>query len=210
MKTLTRILALAMTFAPMSVFCQAQDAPAAADEQKQSPPAKPVELKVGDIAPIFSGTDDKGQKWGSEKLKGKKILIVYFYPADMTGGCTKQACAYRDAIADMKRKDVEVIGVSGDSVENHKHFRDQYKLNFTLLADPNGNIARAFGVKTSAGGVLTRQLGGEEIVFERGLTTRRWTFVIDKQWKIAHVDRKVNAAKDSEKVLKIVEKLPKD
>ena len=169
---------------------------------------KKVQLKVGDVAPLFSGIDDKGKKFVAAKHKGKKILIVYFYPADMTSGCTKQACAYRDAISKLKRKDVLVIGVSGDSVKNHQHFRDEYSLNFPLLADPQGEIAKAFGVKTLKGGSFKLELEGKEVAFERGVTTMRWTFVIDKQWKIAHVDRKVKAAQDSAKVLKIVEKLP--
>jgi peroxiredoxin Q/BCP len=169
---------------------------------------KVVRLKMDDKGPHFSGLTDQGEKWDSKKHAGKKIYVVYFYPADMTPGCTAQACAYRDALAKLERKDVEVIGVSGDSVANHQHFRDEYKLNFTLLADPEGKIAKAFGVKTSKGGVFERTLQEKKIIFERGVTAKRWTFVIDKKWRIAHVDRKVKAAKDSEKVLKIVEKLP--
>lgn len=167
-----------------------------------------VKLKLGDEGPHFSGLTDRSEKWDSKERVGKKILVVYFYPADMTPGCTAQACAYRDALAELKREDVEVLGVSGDSVENHGHFRDEYQLNFTLLADPEGKIAAAFGVKTSPGGEFQRTLQDKEITFERGVTASRWTFVIDKKWRIAHVDRKVNAAKDSDNVLKIVEKLP--
>ncbi|MGI9458133.1 MAG: peroxiredoxin [Aeoliella sp.] len=170
--------------------------------------AEIVKLTVKDQGPHFSGLTDQGEKWDSKEHAGKKNYVVYFYPADMTPGCTAQACAYRDALAELKRDDVEVIGVSGDSVENHQHFRDQYKLNFTLLADPEGKIAKAFGVKISDGGSFQRNLSDKEITFERGVTAGRWTFIIDKDWRIAHFDRKVNAAKDSDKVLKIVEKLP--
>ena len=169
---------------------------------------KTVHLKVDDQGPHFTGITDQGEKWDSKEHAGKNIYIIYFYPADMTPGCTAQACAYRDALARLEREDVEVIGVSGDSVGNHQHFRDEYKLNFTLLADPEGKIAAAFGVKTSPGGVFQRTLQSKQVTFERGVTAKRWTFVIDKKWRIAHVDRKVDAAKDSEKVLKIVEKLP--
>ena len=169
---------------------------------------KAVNLKAKDKAPQFSGFTDQGEQWDSKEHKGKKIFVVYFYPADMTPGCTAQACAYRDALAELERDDVEVIGVSGDSVENHQHFRDEYKLNFTLLADPEGTIAEAFGVKTGPGGEFQRTLQDKEITFERGVTAKRWTFIIDKDWRIVHVDRKVDAAKDSDNVLKIVEKLP--
>lgn len=169
---------------------------------------KAVNLKVGDAAPTFSGQTDEDKEWKSDDLKGKKHLIVYFYPADMTGGCTAQACAYRDAIAELEREDVAVIGVSGDTVENHQHFKEAHKLNFTLLADPEGAIAKAFGVKAGPGGKIQTKVGDAEITLERGVTTSRWTFIIDKDWKIVHVDREVNAGKDSETTLKIVEKLP--
>jgi len=168
---------------------------------------KEVELQVGDEAPHFTGTDDENHGWDSEKLAGKKIFVVYFYPADMTPGCTIQACSYRDALAGLKRDDVEVIGVSGDAVENHKHFKNEYDLNFTLLADPEGKIAKAFGVKTGNGGSIERQIDGKTITLERGVTAKRWTFVIDKQWRIAHKDTKVNVLNDSATVLKLIETL---
>ncbi|NOY29578.1 MAG: peroxiredoxin [Planctomycetes bacterium] len=166
-----------------------------------------VELKVGGPAPHFVGTDDENHEWDSEKRAGKKIYVVYFYPADMTPGCTVQACSYRDALADLKRTDVEVIGVSGDAVENHQHFKNEYDLNFTLLADPDGKIAKAFGVKTSDGGSIQRQIGDQTITLERGVTAKRWTFVIDKQWQIAHKETQVNVLKDSETVLKLIGKM---
>lgn len=164
-------------------------------------------LKVGDPAPAFVGMDDLDKKWDSKQKAGKKIYVVYFYPADMTSGCTKQACAYRDVLKEMKRDDIEIVGVSGDSVENHKHFKNEYQLNFTLLADPDGKIAKAFGVNTRPGGSIVREIGGASVELKRGVTASRWTFVIDRDWKIAHIDTKVKAAKDSEKVLKVIEKL---
>jgi len=166
-----------------------------------------IDLKVGDPAPHFIGTDDENREWDSEKRAGKKIYVVYFYPADMTPGCTIQACSYRDALADLKRDDVEVIGISGDAVENHQHFKNEYQLNFTLLADTDGKIAKAFGVKTGDGGSIQRQIGDKKITLERGVTARRWTFVIDRQWQIAHKDTRVNVLKDSETVLKLIEKM---
>jgi len=169
---------------------------------------KAVDLKVGDRAPHFTGVTDEGQPWDSREHEGKKNFIVYFYPADMTGGCTAEACSYRDALSKLKRDDVEVIGISGDTVENHQHFKKVYDLNFTLLADPEGKIAKAFGVKTGSGGKFERMIGDENVTFERGITASRWTFVINKDWKIVSVDHEVDPAKDSEKTLKIVEKLP--
>ncbi len=170
--------------------------------------AKAVDLKVDDRAPHFNGVTDEGETWDSREHEGKKNFIVYFYPADMTGGCTAQACAYRDALAELERDDVEVIGVSGDTVENHQHFKKAHKLNFTLLADPKGEIAQAFGVKTGPGGSFNTKIGDAEITLDRGVTASRWTFIINKDWEIVYVDHEVNAGKDSEKTLKIVEKLP--
>ncbi len=201
MKTVTRVLILLLLISTSPGF-------AVEKEEAKPTKKKPVNLKVGDKAPLFSGIDDNNKPWKTDKLKGKKILVVYFYPADMTPGCTKQACTYRDELPKLKRKDVVIVGVSGDKVENHKHFRDEYKLNFPLLADPNGVIAKAFGVKTSDGGKFKRELDGKEILFERGITAKRWTFVIDKDWKIAYVDKKVNPIKDTANVFQVIKKLP--
>ena len=102
-------------------------APALRAEQK--------DLKVGDPAPTFEATDDQGKTFKSTDVVGKKVLVVYFYPADLTGGCTRQACGFRDSMKDLTDKGVEVLGVSGDSVENHKIFKKDRQLNYTLLAD---------------------------------------------------------------------------
>jgi len=175
--------------------------------QVQGKTEKLVELKVGDKAPAFIGMNDHNKKWDSQKHAGKKIHVVYFYPADMTPGCTKQACSYRDALAELDRRDVEVIGVSGDAVENHRHFKNEYKLNFTLLSDVEGKIARAFGVPTGKGGEIERLISGEKVALQRGVTANRWTFVIDKQWRIAYKDTAVKAAEDSTQVLKAIQKM---
>jgi len=170
---------------------------------------KPVDLKVGDKAPVFKSVDDQGKKWNSVDVVGKKIVVVYFYPADLTGGCTKQACGFRDDSKKLQSKDVEVIGVSGDSVENHQLFKKVHKLNFTLLADENGSVAKAFGVPVKEGGSITREFEGESFVLKRGVTAQRWTFVIDKSGKIVHKDTSVKAAEDSQKILKLVADLQK-
>ena len=155
--------------------------------------AKPVKLKSGDKAPEFQGQTDEGKSWKSKDHVGKKILVVYFYPKDQTPGCTAQACSYRDMKKEFADKDVEIIGVSGDTVDSHQAFKKAEKLNFTLLADPEGKIAAAFGVPV-------RSVGG-------GLFASRWTFVIGPDGKVAHKDEKVDAAKDSAAVLKVIEKL---
>ncbi|MCA9262165.1 MAG: peroxiredoxin [Planctomycetales bacterium] len=168
---------------------------------------RPVVLEKGDKAPAFSAKTDEDKLWKSADHVGKKYLVVYFYPADMTGGCTAQACQYRDALAEQKRDDVAIVGVSGDSVENHKHFKQVHSLNFTLLADPEGKIAKAFGVKAGDGGELTRTIEGADVLFVRGVTAQRWTFLIDLDGRIAYVDRRVDPRADAANVLQVIDKL---
>src|SRR5207248_828273 len=123
--------------------------------------------KVGDPAPKFESIDDTGKAWKSADFVGKKVLVVYFYPADMTGGCTKQACGFRDDMKKLADKGVEVVGVSGDSVENHKFFKEFHKLNFTLLADEKGEVAKAFGVPVTPGGTITAKDAAGQVVKDK-------------------------------------------
>jgi len=165
-------------------------------------------VKVGDPAPKFTSTDDQGKEWKSGNVIGKKILVLYFYPADLTGGCTKQACGFRDDLAKLADLDVVVVGVSGDSVKNHKLFKKVHKLPFTLLADEDGSVAKKFGVPVGKGGSFKyKDEDGNFHNLVRGVTAARWTFVIDKAGKIAMVNNKVNAAEDSKKIIETVKNL---
>ncbi len=103
--------------------------------------------KAGDTAPAFEGQDQDGKTVKLADFAGKKIVLLYFYPKDFTGGCTKEACGFRDRMGDLQTNNVAVIGVSFDSVESHKKFADEYKLNFPLLADPEGKIIAAYDAK---------------------------------------------------------------
>lgn len=103
--------------------------------------------EVGDIAPAFQGTNQDGQLIKSSDIIGKKIVLLYFYPKDFTGGCTTEACGFRDRMGDLQKDNVQVIGVSFDSVDKHKKFEQKYNLNFTLLADPDGSIVEAYGTR---------------------------------------------------------------
>ncbi|HET6462339.1 MAG TPA: peroxiredoxin [Candidatus Krumholzibacteria bacterium] len=170
----------------------------------------PVDLKVGDPAPKFSAMDDTGKMWKSADHVGKKVMVVYFYPADFTGGCTKEACGYRDDYSKLTEKGVEVVGVSGDSVHGHELFKKYHELPFTLLADTDGKIAEAFGVPTEAGADTVMATNGDqkEPIY-RSVTSDRWTFVIDKKGKIASKNTEVHAADDSKAILDMVEKMKK-
>jgi len=103
--------------------------------------------KAGDAAPLFTGQDQDGKTVKLADVIGKKIVLLYFYPKDFTGGCTKEACGFRDRMGDLQTNNVEVIGVSFDSVDSHKKFADAYKLNFTLVANPDGKIVAAYDAK---------------------------------------------------------------
>jgi peroxiredoxin Q/BCP len=169
---------------------------------------KPVDLKVGDEAPEFEAKGDDGKPWKSEDYVGEKILVVYFYPADLTPGCTRQACGFRDDMKKLKDVGVEVVGVSGDSVRNHQLFKKSEDLNFTLLADEDGKVAEAFGVPfDKKQQSIKRTIDGQEETLTRGGTAQRWTFLIDKEGRIALKNTEVKAAEDSQAILKAVEKL---
>ena len=169
--------------------------------------ADPKGVDVGDEVPKFAAKSDDGKEWKSEDHVGEKILVFYFYPADMTGGCTKQACSFRDDMGDLKKLGVEVVGISGDSVENHQLFKKAHHLNFTLLADEQGEVAKKFGVPTKAGGTFNTEVDGEKVALVTGVRAARWTFVVDQDGKIVYKDTQVNAAEDSKKVREVVEKL---
>lgn len=164
-------------------------------------------LKVGDKAPAFSALDDQGERWKSADIVGSKHLVVYFYPAAMTGGCTKQACAFRDDKSKLTHLDAVVVGVSGDNPEGLAHFKKAENLNFTLLSDVKGDVAKKFGVPFGKGGAIEREVNGIKVTLSRGVTSKRWTFVISKDGNLVYKNDKVNAAKDSEVVHSILVKL---
>ncbi len=133
--------------------------------------AQPAQIpKVGEAAPLVSGKTEKGETWKLADAKGKHNVILCFYPKDDTPGCTKEACGFRDSMGDLKTLDIEIIGVSFDSEESHRAFIEKHKLNFSLLADTDGKIADAFGVRSP----------GQNVA-------RRVSFLIGKDGRVAHV-----------------------
>ena len=148
--------------------------------------------KVGDKAPLIEGKDQDGKTWKLADEIGKKAVLLYFYPKDNTPGCTKEACGFRDRISDLKKENVEVIGVSFDNAESHQKFISKYNLNFPLLADTDGKIADAFGVK-----------------MENRPMAKRVSFLIDQDGKIAHVTDTMNADTHLTEMKAAVEKLKK-
>ena len=166
-----------------------------------------MQLEIGDPAPEFKSITDNGEVWRSADHTGDKILVVFFYPAAMTGGCTAQACSFRDNRTQLIDLGAEVVGISGDPVSNLELFRRANNLNFPLLSDADGSIARAYGVPLRDGGSITRVIDGEEYILSRDVTTARWTFIIDTERKIAYIDTDVNAAGDSEAVITAIKEI---
>ena len=130
---------------------------------------------------------------------------MYFYPGDFTPGCTAQANAFRDAMHKLTDKGVEVVGVSGDSVATHSLFKTAQKLNFTLLADEDGAVAKLFSVPVGQGGkVKAKNAAGQPFEITRKATAARWTFVIGKNGKIAYKNAKVNPATDAKAITEFI------
>jgi len=167
-------------------------------------------LKAGDKAPAFESVDENGKPWKSTDHVGKKVVVLYFYPADFTGGCTAQACGFRDSMESLAGKGLEVIGVSGDSAATHKLFKAHHKLPFTLLADEKGEVAQKFGVPVGKGGMSpTISDSGEKGTAPRGVTIQRWTVVIDKGGNVAALYNVKDAGGDAKKIAQIVEQIEK-
>jgi len=176
---------------------------AAADDKK-------VDLAVGDPAPVFEGLDELARAWKSAEHVGKKYVVVYFYPGDFTPGCIRQAQSFRDNMNKLVAQGVEVVGVSGDSTKTHELFKKAQKLNFTLLADESGTLAKKFGVPVGKGGkVQVKDDKGKPFLLQRPVTFARWTFVVGKDGKIVYKNTRVNPALDSKQVADLIEKLEK-
>jgi peroxiredoxin Q/BCP len=166
---------------------------------------KPVELNVGDKAPAFELRTDADTTWASADHVGKKWIVVYFYPGDFTPGCTAQANAFKDGMHKLTDMGVVVVGVSGDAVKTHEQFKKAQKLNFTLLADEDGTVARLFGVPFGKGAkVKAKDADGQPIEFDRAGTAARWTFVIGKDGKVAYKNTKVQPAKDAKAITEFI------
>ena len=121
-------------------------------------------LKEGTTAPDFEGEADDGSTFRLSDFRGKKNVVLYFYPKDFTPGCTKEACNFRDESETFEKHDAIIVGVSSDTTESHSSFKEQHKLNFPLIADPNKRIIKTY----QAQGLL-------------GLIPARVTYIIDKQ-----------------------------
>lgn len=154
----------ALVFSLAAAPAQAADAPA-----------------PGSPAPAFQLRTTEGADFTLDSRKGK-WTVLYFYPKDDTPGCTRQACAFRDSIQVIRKQGAEVYGISQDTVESHKQFTSKHQLNFPLLADVGGQVAKRYGADGFAG------------------FSKRWTFIIDPQLKVRWVQKNVDPALNAKEV----------
>ncbi len=152
-------------------------------------------LKLKSKAPQFNLSDQEGKIHSLADYKGKWVL-VYFYPKDDTPGCTKEACSIRDAWPDFRKLKCVVLGVSADSAKSHDNFAKKYKLPFTLLADENKEVIKAYGAWQK------KKFMGKEY-----MGVKRMSYLIDPEGKIAKIYPDVKAAEHAQEVLKDLESL---
>jgi thioredoxin-dependent peroxiredoxin len=189
---------------------------APADESTAVLTGEKITLEEGNILPSFESLDDGGKPWKSSDHVGKKVVVLYFYPGDFTGGCIKQAQAFNEALVKLEKLDIELVGISGDEGATHKLFKDAYGLKHTLLSDPEGALAKQLGVPVEKGGkVRTRDPDGKTLLDEKGksiiiqrkVTLPRWTFIIGRDGAVISRRTTVDPAKDAGEVASIVDAL---
>lgn len=149
-------------------------------------------LETGSMAPEFTLPDQYSQEHSLSDYRGKWI-ILYFYPKDMTPGCTTEACNFRDEFPSFEKLDAVILGISKDSISRHQKFSDKYELPFTLLSDESGAVCESYGIWQE------KSLYGRKFM---GIV--RSTFIIDPDGKIFHVFPKVQVKEHAAELLNIL------
>jgi thioredoxin-dependent peroxiredoxin len=152
-------------------------------------------IEAGQPAPDFTLPDQDGQPVALEQFRGRPV-VLYFYPKDDTPGCTREACAFRDARADYENAGAQVIGVSPDSPASHRKFAEKYQLPFTLVADPERRVCQAYGVWKE-----------KNLYGKKSMGVERTTFVIDRAGIVRKAFRRVKVDGHSEQVLEALQSL---
>lgn len=148
-------------------------------------------LKIGDKAPLFTGTDQNGKTISLNDFKGKK-LAIYFYPKDNTPGCTVQACNLRDNYSTLQNKGIQIVGISADSESMHQKFADKYTLPFPLIADVTREIIELYGV-----------WGNKKFMGKEYDGIHRTTFLIGEDQTIIGIIEKPKTKEHAEEILEI-------
>jgi len=154
-------------------------------------------LKTGDVIPKFSLPDQDGKVHDISDYKGR-WLVIYFYPKDMTSGCTTEACNFQESLPDFDSIDALIFGISKDSVKSHKKFAEKYNLQFTLLSDENSDVCEQFGVWQK------KSMYGKEYM---GIA--RTTFLINPEGQVAKVYPKVKVKEHHKEILSDLNELKK-
>lgn len=167
----------------------------AAKAAPKEPKAEPQGLKIGAKAPAFSLKNTEGKTVKLSDFKGQKV-VLYFYPKDLTPGCTKEACAFRDDYSELQKRGVVVLGVSADDQKSHQKFTEKYALPFTLLSDPDHTMMEKYHAWVEKSMYGRKYMG-----------VARITYVIDEEGKIAHFFGKVKPETHSQDVLQVIDQL---
>lgn len=149
-------------------------------------------LTIGTKAPNFSLQNSKGETVSLSDFLGKKV-VLYFYPKDNTPGCTRQACAFAGAYDQFLQKNIQVIGISKDSVASHQKFAEKYNLPFILLSDKDLTAIQAYGVWQE-----------KKMCGKTGMGVVRTTFIIDEQGNIQHIMPKVKPDTNAQEILDLI------
>lgn len=148
-------------------------------------------LSKGDKAPTFSAKDQNGEEIKLEDYAGKKV-VLYFYPKDMTPGCTNQACNLRDNFEALKKEGIVVLGVSPDDEKRHQKFIDKHELPFTLIADPDKVVINAYGI-----------WGPKKFMGKEYDGVHRTTFLINEKGEIHDIIKKPKTKAHAEEILEL-------
>lgn len=152
-------------------------------------------LKINTKAPDFKALDDANTLISLSDFKGKWV-VLYFYPKDNTSGCTKEACAFQENMAEIAKHNAVVLGVSPDSVKSHVNFKQKYNLEFALIADTEREICQLYDI-----------LGEKSMYGKKYIGVVRTTYIIDPKGNIAWVDPKVSVEGHVAEVIKILKSL---
>jgi len=152
-------------------------------------------LEEGAKLPSFTLVDDQGKKVKSSQWAGSPV-VIYFYPKDDTPGCTKQACAFRDAADDLRNLGAVIVGISCDAEASHAMFRDKYSLNFPLLVDTDHVVAEKFGAWRE-----------KNMYGKKSMGIQRSTFLIDAKGKVSKVWKRVQVAGHDAQVIEAIREL---
>lgn len=148
-----------------------------------------MQLSVGSLTPDFTLPDQNGKKHALLDYRGRWVLL-YFYPKDGTPGCTKEACGLRDNFSDFKKKNIVVLGVSGDSVKSHKKFQEKYSLPFPILSDEKKEVLKKYGV-----------WGKKKFMGREYMGIFRMSFLINPKGKILKIYPNVKPEEHAQEVI---------